>query len=361
MALVAAGAGPEQNFDMKVPNGRPVEFDELPGFVRAGRRGTQKVGDFVTAHCAELAAGAALGGATLQALMGAKLPGPAYLGLMLVLLAGAALLNALDVDLRVALRDYGVRRVGGFIVQWLPRIVGGLVLLRAGAPELALAGAVLLTPPAAAAPVLAKLWGGAGRRAGLEAAVLSVALPLVAVLAAAAGLAPAGIDVPTLAAALGGIAAATLAGQAIRAGAKTATAAFSLRWGWAGSLALVATAFVGAYQLAPAAGAVAWGETGAIAAGFVVLRALLGAASGFVNRGETESERRDALIAQQNPNVLVWVAAAGTSTAGFACLAAFLACIVGDGLRHAARERRVLDFHTLRARPRQASAVVAAG
>lgn len=358
MALVAAGRGPEANFDMKLPNSRPVEFEELPGFVRAERRSVQKAGDFLTAHCAEFAVGAAALGAVAQAFLGAKLPGDLYIGVMLALLAGAALLNALDVDIRQTARDYGGRQVAAFAAQWLPRVGLGAALLAAGSGVVSLAGVLLLTPPATATPVLARLWGGEGRRAGLETALFSLLLPLAVAAAALVGMLPMGIAAGALLAAMLGIALATVAGQAVRARAKTATAAFCLRWGWLAPLALVSMALLGAYQLAPSVWAYGTVEGMAwFAATFVTLRVALGAMSGLVNRAAPETERCDARIVQQNPNVLVWATVgAEVGAAGFACLVCMLACLAADGWLRVVRERSAMRAGSLRAPTAQRAA-----
>ena len=77
---------------------------------------------------------------------------------------------------------------------------------------MALVGALLVTPPATPAPVLARLWGGDGRRAGLETALASLLLPLAATGAAIAGCVPAGMPPTALGAACALIVGATIAG-----------------------------------------------------------------------------------------------------------------------------------------------------
>jgi len=341
MVLVAAGRAPGECFDMKVPNSTPILFDELPRLAERRRRGMQKAGDFVTAHAIEAAVLAALAGAALRALTGAAIPGGLYLDLMLALLGGAAFLGALDVNLRQTVRDRGLFYVGGLAAQWLPRIfVGGALLCGCG-PAWALVGALLVTPPATAAPVLARLWGGDGRRAGLETVLASLLLPLAAAGALIAGCAPAGMPLTTLGAACALIVGATIAGQVVRATAKTRAPAFALRFGWLGPLALALMAALGAYQLLPlgtgiGAEALVWPFLA-----FVGVRVALGLASRLVTRGASPAERRDARIAQQNPNVFLWVALAvtGDAATGFGCLAAFLACLVAENWHRVERER----------------------
>lgn len=74
------------------------------------------------------------------------------------------------------------------------------------------------------------------------------------------------------------------------------------------------------------------------------MRVAVGAISRLATRRAGGAERRDARIAQQNPNVFLWVAlaAAGDAATGFACLAGFLACLVGENWRHVERERSEL-------------------
>ncbi|MET0681443.1 MAG: hypothetical protein ABWZ41_10590 [Burkholderiales bacterium] len=71
------------------------------------------------------------------------------------------------------------------------------------------------------------------------------------------------------------------------------------------------------------------------------MRIALGAASRLAIRGAADTERRDACIAQQNPNVFIWVAlaAAGDAATRFACLAAFRACLVAENWHRVERER----------------------
>jgi broad specificity phosphatase PhoE len=344
MVLVAAGRAPGECFDMKVPNSTPILFEELPRFAECGRRGMEKAGDFVTAHAIELAVLAALAGVALRALVGLPLHGGLYLGLMFALLAGAAFLGSLDVNLREAVRDRGAWSIAGLAAPWLPRIaVGGVLLCEAG-PAWALIGALLVSPPATAAPVLARLWGGDGRRAGLETVLASLLLPVAAAAAALAGCLPQGVPLGALGVACALIVGATIGGQVVRAAAKTGAPAFALRFGWLGPLALAAMAALGAYQLAPVGGGVAVDALVWPFLAFVGARVALGAISRRATRGAPETERRDARIAQQNPNVFLWVAlaAVGDAATGFACLAAFLACLVAENWHRVERERSAL-------------------
>ena len=344
MVLVAADRAPGECFDMKVPSSKPILFDELPRFAECGRRGMQKAGDFVTAHCIELAVLAALAGAALRAVLGAAIPGGVYLDLMLVLLAGAAFLGSLEVNLRQAVQDRGPRYIAGLAARWLPRIaVGGVLLCHAG-PAWALVGALLVTPPATVAPVLARLWGGDGRRAGLETVFASVLLPVVAAGAAVAGCLPDGVPLGALCVASALIVGATVAGQVVRATAKTRAPAFALRFGWLGPLAFAGMAALGAYQLMPTGTGV---TVDALVWPFLALvgaRVALGAYGRLATRRTPLIERRDARIAQQNPNVFLWVAlaAVGDAATGFACLAAFLACLVAENWHRVERERSAL-------------------
>ena len=341
MVLVAAGRAPGECFDMKVPNSTPILFEELPVFAECGRRGMQKAGDFVTAHAIELAVLAALVGVALRALVGVPLHGGLYLGLMFALLAGAALLGSLDVNLRQAVRDRGAWSIAGLATPWVSRIaVGGVLLCEAG-PAWALVGALLVTPPATAAPVLARLWGGDGRRAGLETVLASLLLPVAAAAAALAGCLPQGVPLGALGVACALIVGATAGGQVVRAAAKTRAPAFALRFGWFGPVALAAMAVLGAYQLAPVGGGIAVDALVWPFLAFVGARVAFGAISRLATRGAPETERRDARIAQQNPNVFLWVALAalGDAATGFACLAAFLACLVAENWHRVERER----------------------
>jgi hypothetical protein len=120
--------------------------------------------------------------------------------------------------------------------------------------------------------------------------------------------------------------------------------AFALRFGWLGPLALAGMAALGAYQLMPAGtgspvDSLVWPFLA-----FVGARVALGAVSRLATRGAAETERRDARIAQQNPNVFLWVAlaAVGDAATGFACLAAFLACLVAENWHRVERERSAL-------------------
>lgn len=341
MVLIAAGRAPGECFDMKVPNSTPILFEELPRFAECGRRGMQKAGDFVTARAIELAVVAALAGVALRALVGAPLHGGLYLGLMFALLAGAAFLGSLDVNLRQAVRDRGAWSIAGLAAPWLPRIaVGGVLLCEAG-PAWALVGALLVTPPATVAPVLARLWGGDGRRAGLETVLASLLLPGAAAAAALAGCLPQSVPLGALGVACALIVGATIGGQVVRAAAKTGAPAFALRFGRLGPLAFAAMAVLGAYQLAPVGGGVAVDALVWPFLAFVGARVVLGAISRRATRGAPETERRDARIAQQNPNVFLWVALAalGDAATGFACLAAFLACLVAENWHRVERER----------------------
>jgi hypothetical protein len=341
MVLVAAGRAPGECFDMKLPNSTPILFEELPRYAESGRRGMQKVGDYVVAHCIELAVLAALAGAALRVLVGAAIPDALYLHAMLALLAGAALLGSLDVNLRQTVRSRGLRYAAGLAAQWVPRLaVGGVLLCHVGLAW-ALVGALLVTPPATVAPVLARLWGGDGRRAGLETVIASVIVPLAAAGAALAGCLPDGVPLAALGVACALIVGGTVVGQVVRATAKTRAPAFALRFGWLGPLAFAGMAALGAYQLLPAGSGVAVDALAWPFLAFVGVRVALGAASGVATRGAAPAERLEARIAQQNPNVFLWVAlaAVGDAAAGFACLAAFLTCLVAANWRRVERER----------------------
>jgi hypothetical protein len=100
-------------------------------------------------------------------------------------------------------------------------------------------------------------------------------------------------------------------------------------------------AALGAYQLLPAGSGVAVDALVWPFLAFVGVRVALGAASGVATRGAAPAERLEARIAQQNPNVFLWVAlaAVGDAAAGFACLAAFLTCLVAANWRRVERER----------------------
>jgi hypothetical protein len=301
----------------------------------------QKAGDFATAHAIELAVLAALAGVALRALVDTPLAGGLYLGLMFALLAGAAFLGALDVNLRQAVRDRGAWGVARLAAPWLPRIALGGVLLCDPSPAWVIVGALLVTPPATVVPVLARLWGGDGRRAGLETVLASLMLPVAAAAAALCGCLPKDVPLGALGAACALIVGATIAGQVVRATAKTVAPAFALRFGWLGPLALAVMAALGAYQLAPIGGGLAVDALIWPFLAFVGARVAFGAMSRIATRGAPETERRDARIAQQNPNVLLWVALAGLADAatGFACLAAFLACLIAENWHRVERER----------------------
>jgi len=361
MVLVAAGRAPGGCFDGKVPDSTPIAFEALPRFAEGGRRGMRKLGDYVTAHAIELAAIAALAGVALRLATGAALPGNGSLVAMLALLAGAAFLASLEVDLRAAVSGRGFGYLGQIAGRWLPRIAAGGALMCLGGPAWGIVGALLVTPPVTAAPVLARLWGGDGRRAGLETVLASVLVPAAVAGAAFAGCLPAGIPFAPLGSACALIVVATIAAQAVRATAKTAAPAFARRFGWLGPVLLAAMAALGAYQLAPVGGGPGVGGPGVGGPGvggpgvggpgvgglvlpalaFVAVRFALGALSGLATRGQPMAERRDARIAQQNPNVFLWiaVAVAGDAATGFAFLAAFLACLVAENACHVERER----------------------
>ena len=151
----------------------------------------------------------------------------------------------------------------------------------------------------------------------------------------------AGVPLGALGVACALIVGATIGGQVVRATAKTRAPAFALRFGWLGPLALAAMAALGAYQLAPVGGGIAVDALVWPFLAFVGARVALGAMSRLATRGAPETERRDARIAQQNPNVFLWVAlaAVGDAATGFACLAAFLACLVAENWHRVERER----------------------
>jgi len=135
-----------------------------------------------------------------------------------------------------------------------------------------------------------------------------------------------------------------IAGQVVRATAKTRAPAFALRFGWLGPLALAGMAALGTYQLMPAGTGIPVDSLVWPFLAFVGARVALGAVSRLATRGAAETERRDARIAQQNQNVFLWVAlaAVGDAATGFACLAAFLACLVAENWHRVERERSAL-------------------
>ncbi|MDQ3335505.1 MAG: histidine phosphatase family protein [Myxococcota bacterium] len=344
LVLVAACRTPGESFDMKVPNSTPIVFEDLPRFATGGRRKLQKVGDYITAHCIELAVVAALAGTGARALIGEAIGAP-YLALMIALLTGAAFFGSIDVDLRQAMRERGSGHVAAVAGQWLLRmVVGGLFLALAG-PTWAILGAFFVTPPATATATLARSWAGDGRRAGLETVVASILLPVLAAGAAITGALPAGVPLIALTAACACIVAGNLAGQIVRAVAKTRAPAFALRFGWIGPLIFITMALLGAYQLSPLSASMDIGDIAWPFAGFVVARLVIGALTEIALSGASEVDRQDARIAHQNPNVFLWsvlAAAAVGGAVGFAGLAAFLTCLLAENWIRIRRERRHL-------------------
>jgi len=168
-----------------------------------------------------------------------------------------------------------------------------------------------------------------------------VLLPVAAAGAAIAGCLPAGVPLGALCVACALIVGATLAGQVVRATAKTRAPAFALRFGWLGPLAFAGMAALGAYQLMPLGAGIAIDSLAWPFLAFVGVRVVLGVYGRLAMRRTSLVERRDVRIAQQNPNVFLWVAlaAAGDAATGFACLAAFLACLCAENWHRVERER----------------------
>lgn len=158
-ALVVAGVPAEGYFDVRLPNSRPLNEEQLRAYAQDSSRLHKEMADRVVFHTTEGVALAAGAGILLRLLVQHPLEHIPFVLLSILLLGLISFFVMLGINSnhvlgRISLRD-------GYHRPWAVRIAAsiGLVLLLRHSPwsYLFLLG---LMPPALSSPALAVLWGG---------------------------------------------------------------------------------------------------------------------------------------------------------------------------------------------------------
>lgn len=318
--LIAAGLAPEDYHDFRVPNCKPVSFDDLPKLVSATSPRLNHFAESVEALLAPLLLGAVVVGGGARLLVDRAIPSAIFAAIMLLLLAINSGFAILRLEPSVVLSSaLSLRRIWkGF----LPRYLVGLALLIFSRGEIpASIGAFLLLPPAMTAPTLALAWGGdyfLSSQATLISTILSPVLIAIGVLLShSLSLAHLASYVVALAAA---VALPGLTVQIARARSPIQAGAISTNWGWVGAAVMIPLSFFASYQFFPSRLALAHASMHDFVLqslggfGLFALLRLFAAISALIRSDNTRANL-DRYIAHIAPNIFFWFALLSDSPA----------------------------------------------
>ena len=255
-ALVAAGLGPEDYFDFKIPNSKPSTFQELASHVLGSSPSVQRLGEYTEIYLPLLLFGAAFLGVILKQLFPALDLVPHRLMFCL-----SALLFAVNSYYAFLRPEIDVIR-GAFSslkLFWKSATIRALlavviIALFPGSLGYA-AGTFFLLPPSIAAPILSLMWGGnyfLSLQSTLVLTVFSIGVfGALEILSSNLGWQVSINLLPFLILFLIGVAVPGVAAQTARFRSPIQAGSVSTNWGWLGGVALVFLSFVSGVQLAP--------------------------------------------------------------------------------------------------------------
>jgi broad specificity phosphatase PhoE len=246
-ALIASGRSPSEYLDFKLPNSRPLSWDDLTRLTSSSSSALNRIADHVEIYLPHWALGGALAGFALALLD--MTPSAALTNVMVILLLAV---NAFFLALRIDASALDPRREShraSLVTLSLVRLaIGGWLLFlvsEAWAPPI---GLLLLMPPALSVPTFSLSRGGDYFFAARNTLLLSVLFPLV--LLAASYVAPGVATDPDglkrfFIILVVAIAMPIVLAQKWRIRNAITAGRITTNWSWLGSLATVPLAFFG--------------------------------------------------------------------------------------------------------------------
>ncbi len=320
-ALLASGLPPEQYIDFRLPNSRPLSWDELKRLTAGSSSSLNYIGEHVEIFLLQGMLVASLAGFALS-IMGVALPHALSNVTIALLLAINAFFLALRVE-PASLRAAGGPETVALIVLCAARlIVGGVLLGCFHSQWQHLIGLLLIVPPALSVPTFSLARGGDYFFATRNTLVLSIVMPVV-LLAICAADQPIVGDTHALhrffIVLLVALAIPALFAQGGRRAHPIAAGRISTNWGWIGSLAMIPLAFLtslraGGLPLANALRSGHWLDWTSLLLPFVIFGASrIGSAlyvklqSLILSQPIRPSVACDLHLLQTSPNIFLWL------------------------------------------------------
>jgi broad specificity phosphatase PhoE len=320
-ALIASGRSPSEYLDFRLPNSRPLSWDDLTRLASRSSSTLNRVADHIEIYLPHWALGGAFAGFALALLDMA--PSAAWSNVLVILLLAV---NSFFLALRIdasALDPRGESHRASLVTLGLLRLaIGGLLLFEVHEPWARPIGLLLLMPPALTVATFSLSRGGDYFFAARNTLLLSALFPLV--LLAASYIAPGVATDPdglrrffiVLAVA---IAVPIVLAQTWRIRNAITAGRITTNWSWLGSLATVPLAFLGTANTATSSlltSDLRSGEPGVYASLLipVLTLALIRAGSALYVRlqpkfgGKTMSSpiASDLHLLQTLPNIFLW-------------------------------------------------------
>ena len=311
--LIAAGLTSDDYHDFRVPNCKPLSFDDLRACVDSTSPKLNHFAERIEAGLAPLLFGAAVLGGAIRLFVDHAIPTALFTALMLILLAINSGFALLRLESQVVVSSFAsLRRIWkGF----LPRYIVGFLLIVFGHGEIAFSiGAFLLLPPAMTAPTLSLAWGGdyfLSSQATLVSTLISpVLLGLAAFFSFHESLSVSKFSgyFFALLFAIGGPA---LIAQMFRRRDPIRAGALTTNWGWIGAGVMIPLAFLASYEFFPSRAEMAQATLShsvmqiAAAAGLFALLRLFASVSSLVKSSNARANL-DRYITHIAPNIFFW-------------------------------------------------------
>lgn len=311
-ALVVAGVPADGYFDVRLPNSKPLNEEELGAYAQASSRLHKETADRVVFHTTEGVALAAGTGILARLLLQQPLEHIPFVLLSILLLGLISFFVMLGINSNHVLGRLSLRE--SYYRPWALRIAASiaLFLLFRHSPwsYLFLLG---LMPPALSSPALAVLWGGEQYTAVRSTIVLSlICAGITAALVALAGQGNLSGVALFLTVFVLAFVLPTAAAQGWRLARPIAAGSFALHWRWLGTVGLYGMAAVTMYRFTPdSLPALIGGDGGAafLWQGAGVTGALLGlrGLGLLAARSAPAAQAVDIYISHATPAVFLWM------------------------------------------------------
>lgn len=319
-ALIASGRSPDEYIDFKVPNSRPVSWDELKRLTANSSSTLNYIGEHIEIHLQHWMLGAALCGFVLSLVHRTILLSWAHYAVALLLA-----INTFFVALRIdpeQLRSRPGPQRAALVLGVLRLVVGGALLICCHSLEAYLIGLFLLVPPALSVPTFSLARGGDYFFAARNTLILSVVSPLL--LLAAYVLWPQafsefGMIGQFFALLIFAVVLPVVFAQRWRHTHPIKAGSTSTNWGWVSAAAMVPLAFLSAYlaggwSMIDAMRAGDWRFDAALFMPVVVLYACrvvsglyLRIQARFSGAAVSTPQAIDLHLLQTSPNIFLWL------------------------------------------------------
>jgi broad specificity phosphatase PhoE len=320
-ALIASGLPTEDYIDFRLPNSRPLSWDDLKSMTARSSSTLNYIGEHVEIYLLQWMLAAALAGFVFS-FFGMALPHTWSSAAIVALLA----LNAFFLALRIepqSLRASGGPENVALAIMSSARVAGACILLTCFRSEwLHLVGLLLIVPPALSVPTFSLARGGDYFFAARYTLALSIVLPVI-LLALFVGHHQVVGDVRALqrffVVLVVALALPSLFAQSWRYARPIAAGRLNTNWGWTGSLAMVFLAFLVALRsggplVAAALHSSSWHPWAALLLPFLLFGASRIGSALYMLIQERLSARtiapavaRDIHLLQTSPNIFLWL------------------------------------------------------